>query len=959
MPQRKSLLHVLLQRDGRPDAGGRLTPRIIRWSRAFRPLGATLCVSLLLAGCGPLSLSEEERFERALVLHEQGALREAEIEFKNLLQQNPGHAPARLQLGLISLELRDLGTARNELRRAADLGADPGVVQLALGRLWLMEGSYDRVLAELEPLIVDAPDASARAHAQVLRGEALVGLGRLPEARESFEEALSEIPGLSEALLGLARADISEGRWDTAREPVQMVLDTDGTAHAAWRILGDIERAEGRIAEAETAYGMAIAHNPVPYPDYMARALLRVANSDTLDLSSAEQDLQAMRRLAPRSAGTAYVEGALRYSQQRYPDAQAALEQALSDAPDSGEVLFLLGATQLAQGFWTQAELSLTRYLRIRPDSNDAARLLAQVRLRSSDYQGAEDLLRPVLEQTPDDPVSLRLMGAVQMTRGDHEQGVEYLRRLSATRPDDAAARTSLAQGLLEAGASEEAIRELEAGIAGAPGDFQLQVRLVTTLLGSRDFDAALAAAERMAAAWPDDPLPQNLQGIALLGKGDRAAAEAAFESALGIAPGHPEASVNLAQLAVERGEVAEARRLLQAALQANPGHLELGLRLARLEASAGELEAMRVVLERLAEARPAALEPRLMLAQFHLQRNEPRRALSILEPVRESGAGDPEMLELLARAQIGAGLGAQAVTTLRRFSEVVATDVAATRRAGLLFEMAGSARDARAQYRRGLDLEPNHVPSLQSLATLEWREGRSDEALSLARRMQGLPDAAAAGYWIEGRVQSEADRHERAVAALQRAYELEPSANVAVQLALVQQTLGRLDDAETMLRARLQANPDEDNVRLVFAQVLLGLDDPAGAIREYEELHRTQPQNPTVLNNLAYLYHGQGDSRALGHAEEARNLRPDDPAIAHTLGRILLDEGNAQRALPLLQQAREGLPANAEVRYSYALGLNAAGQRADARRELSGLLDEFDTFPERGEAEELLRQLQ
>ncbi|MFO7857716.1 MAG: hypothetical protein R6V11_02220, partial [Ectothiorhodospiraceae bacterium] len=65
---------------------------------------AALLVSVLLVdGCGQVSLSEDERFERAQQHEEAGDLRAASIELRNLLQQNPNHAEGRMALGTVSL----------------------------------------------------------------------------------------------------------------------------------------------------------------------------------------------------------------------------------------------------------------------------------------------------------------------------------------------------------------------------------------------------------------------------------------------------------------------------------------------------------------------------------------------------------------------------------------------------------------------------------------------------------------------------------------------------------------------------------------------------------------------------------------------------------------------------------------------------------------------------------------
>ena len=935
----------------RPAVRGRLH----RLEARTRAAPLFLLIALLLGGCGPVSLTEEEHFQRALELEASGEARAAVIEWKNVLQKNPSNVDARLRLGLINLELGDLAAARAELQRAADLGMEPAVVAPPLARVWLMEGDFERVLEELDPEGFAADEPSVRAQVLLLRGEALAAENRPDEAMAAFEEALVLAPDLALAHVGIAAVHAAQGRPDEARDRLQTALAMQPRLHQGWNLLGDLERSEGQLEAAEAAYGEAIQHGPSPYFFHMKRALTRMALQD---MPGMEEDLRTLQRLGPRVPSTAYVQGLVHYQAGRYPEAQTAFEDALSRAPDFEPAVFFLGASHFAQQRWEQAELHLQRFLRAHPQSDDAARLLALVRLQEGDLASAEGLLRPVLGRSPDDVLALNLMGNLYLARGEHDEGIGHLRRLTSIRPEDPATRATLAAGLLRAGEREEGMRELEAAIEQAPGQHGLEVAYIVQLLQGQEYDAALEAIARLQEELPENPLPYNLRAAAYMGQGELGQAREALLAGLQVAPGDPAVSSNLAQIALQGGELDEARRIYRESLQQNPGHVGISLRLAQLEAEDGNLDAMRSVLEQSIERHPEVLAPRLVLGRYHLSQNEPRRALALLEPVRQSAADDVQMLDLLARTQIAAGQNAQAVTTLRALAQQVPESAESRFRLGAGFEQADSHSEARTQYRRALELEPTHAPALQSLAALELREGRPDEALAIARRMQQQEAVAAAGHVIEGRVHSGAGRHGEAAAAFEQAYTLGPSAENAVALALARQQLGQTEAAVELLGARLAEYPDETAVRFHLAQARMITGDNTGAIREYEDLVRTLPENVVVLNNLAFLYQAEGDERALEYAERAHGQAPDNPAIADTLGWVLVNRGEIERALPLLERARLALPERPEVRYHFATALARAGRRAEARQELAALLHEVESFPQRADAETLLQSL-
>ena len=898
---------------GRVSHGHRLQPargcppaKLHRRFLSIRlPLLGLLALALL-AACGPVSLTEEEHFQRALELEASGELRAAVIEWKNVLQQNPSNADARMRLGLVSLDLGDLPAARSELQRAADLGKELAVVGPALARVWLMEGDFQKVLEELDPSAFAAEDEAVRAQVLLLRGEALAARNQPDAAMEAFEEALALAPDLALAHVGVAAVHAAHGRSEEARDRLQTALVMDPRLHQGWNLLGDLERSEGRLEAAEEAYGEAIQHGPSPYFFLTKRALTRMALEDAPGM---EEDLRAMRRLGPREPTTAYVQGLSHYQQGRYAEAQTAFEETLSRAPNFEPAVFFLGASHFAQQRWRQAEHNLERFLRAHPESDDAARLLALVRVQAGDLASAEDLLRPVIGRNPDDVLALNLMGNLYLARGEHDEGIGHLRRLTSIRPEDPQLRASLAAGLLRAGEREEGLQELEAAIEDAPGQHGLEVGYALQLLRGGDYAAALQAAERLHGALPDNPLPLNLKAAALLGLGEPEQAREALQDALRVRPGDPTAAYNLAQMALQAGDPGEARQVFRDSLRANPGHVGVSLRLAQLEAESGNLDAMRVTLEESIERHSEVLAPRLVLGRYHLAQNEPRRALALLEPVRQSSADDVQMLDLLARAQLAAGQNAQAVTTLRNLAERMPESAEGRFRVGAAFEQAEASSEAGRQYRRALEIEPEYLPALQRLAVLALNEARPEEALTLARRMQQQETAAAAGHTIEGRVHAAAGRHDEAARAYEQAYALEPSAERVLALALTQQQLGRTDAAAELLSTRLAAYPDETSVRFYLAQALMTTGDNAGAVREYEDLAQTLPENVVVLNNLAFLYQTEGDERALDYAERAYALAPENPAIADTLGWVLVNRGEVERALPLLETARQALP--------------------------------------------------
>jgi Flp pilus assembly protein TadD len=99
-------------------------------------------------------------------------------------------------------------------------------------------------------------------------------------------------------------------------------------------------------------------------------------------------------------------------------------------------------------------------------------------------------------------------------------------------------------------------------------------------------------------------------------------------------------------------------------------------------------------------------------------------------------------------------------------------------------------------------------------------------------------------------------------------------------------------------------------------------------------------------------------DPEALSYAEKANRLAPDQPKILDTLGVLLAERGNTERAVQSLQRAVQLAPADPALRLNLARVLLQAGDRNDARRELEELAKLGNRFPKQAEVGALMKTL-
>ena len=148
-----------------------------------------------------------------------------------------------------------------------------------------------------------------------------------------------------------------------------------------------------------------------------------------------------------------------------------------------------------------------------------------------------------------------------------------------------------------------------------------------------------------------------------------------------------------------------------------------------------------------------------------------------------------------------------------------------------------------------------------------------------------------------------------------------------------------------------INRHPDDQLARFSLANALIETKRYPEAQTQYELLIAKDPENPVILNNLAWLYANRGDNRSIEYAQHAYRLSPESAAIADTLGFILIGRGETERGLELLSQAHDKMPGSPETTYHLAVALKSAGRKKEARTMRTQLLASSTPFDARSDA--------
>ena len=118
------------------------------------------------------------------------------------------------------------------------------------------------------------------------------------------------------------------------------------------------------------------------------------------------------------------------------------------------------------------------------------------------------------------------------------------------------------------------------------------------------------------------------------------------------------------------------------------------------------------------------------------------------------------------------------------------------------------------------------------------------------------------------------------------------------------------------------------------------------------------QPNDPLLLNNLAWALWQQKDPQAVAIAQKANTLAPANPAIADTLGWMLVEQGDTKKGLELLEKASAAAPQQRDIALHLAKAQIKDGRKDAARATLQSLMKNAPESVEGKESKDLIATL-
>jgi tetratricopeptide (TPR) repeat protein len=529
-------------------------------------------------------------------------------------------------------------------------------------------------------------------------------------------------------------------------------------------------------------------------------------------------------------------------------------------------------------------------------------------------WDKTEETLKRAVSMDPASRVARHALGTFFWMRGDLSHAEEQFQKEIAAAPQDRFARLHFAEFKMMTRSFSEARVQLESLTRDAPDFIPARSELaVLALEEGRDDDCAALSA-KVLQEQPEDFRALLTQARLSLKQRKITEAIDRFKQVISYYEPVPVVHYELARTYLATNEFKKASLALDKAISLNPNFGDALFLKGQIDLRTGDNSSAAEIFTQLAR-----LNPRLISAQLALA--DARRAEGKIE---------------------------QAAEIYRGLTESYPTNSLTWQMLGMVYRQQQKNALAEDALLKAAQLNSTNAGIFNQLVTLKLETKETSSARQIAEDfLRKNPDNPAA-WLIRARLHLAEKETNLAETLLSKAIQLDHSSPQPYELlAGIYVNSGRDADAVKKLDEALAQTPNSVSLGVQKALIQTGMSNYTAAAQSYETVLATSPDAVLVLNNLAALYstYLPKPDRALKLANRAYELVPNNPSFADTLGWILYQQGEYDKAKPLLLTAANSLAASPEVQFHLGMLHYMRGEEPEAKARLGKALQANEDF--------------
>jgi putative PEP-CTERM system TPR-repeat lipoprotein len=633
----------------------------------------------------------------------------------------------------------------------------------------------------------------------------------------------------------------------------------------------------------------------------------------------------------PGSAATRYQLARTYLDTGEALSAEKEARQALRDGYDREATLAVLGRSLVLQGEYKKV---LAEVESVGPKARAILPVRADALLALGQRDQARALFTALNTAEPRNTDALIGLGRIAYIEGDQGKAMGYAEQILAVDPNNTDALMFKADLLRASDKGPQALAVYDRVLALSPEHRTAHIEKAYLSVGLGRFDDAQAELNEAAKVSPNSMLVVYTQALLAYSRNNPAAANESLQRVLRVAPDHMPTVLLAGAVSLKLGAYFQAEQHFRHYLERNPDNLYARKMLAESLLGSGHPDAALAVLDAAIKEKGADAQLLALAGESNLRSQNFDAAVDLFEKATELDPASASMRTSLGLTKLAKGDRQGAVAQLQKATELDKNSVQAAialvrteQRLGhldramaavqglekaqpnnaLVYELKGlvyvdmkDMAQARASFRRAVQVDPGYFAAAADLGQLDLQEGKPEQARKefddfLARNKDSTEAMAA-----QAALADHMHKPKEATAWLERAVAIAPHA-IPPSVNLVAQYLrtGEKDKALTLAKTMRVEHPDDPDLLDLLAKSQLANGDQEGALGSYKQMQQALPRSAPVLMQVAAMHLMSGNlSQAEDELKGVLAMQPDFPSAQVELARLYVRKGSPDLAL-------------------------------------------------------------
>lgn len=746
-----------------------------------------------------------------------------------------------------------------------------------------------------------------------------------------------------------------------AKVEARNAIKLDPNAAGAYLVLGKCAMKEQNWRNAFSSFSRVLELEPenLEAMESMGRLYL-MAN----EVEKAKELADKLLASDPSSVNYRVIRAGVAMRDKQLAQAITILKEVLAEKAFHEEAVVGLATAYMENGQLDEAKTLITDAIAHNDKSAIFANYMVNIAILQRDYDTAVVYLQKLREFQPDNENIVLRIADMYLVTDKGDQAVSFLEGELATSPDKSALRSRLAELMYNAGKNEEGIAVIDKAPNMVPA---LHITKATGLMRLNRPDDAIAELKKVSEDTNAGPealnAKQRLAEIYVLrNNSDESLKE--LNEIIQRNPGDNKAMALRGRIHYLRGNYTDAVADLRVVIRDNPKDGASALALAESQRLLGNAKLGEDTLRASIAANPNYAPAYLVLAGIQRSQGNNSGALETLR----SGAATTGLADLHF-AYIDSLVAGKRYADAQNYLVALMDEKKELSIPGYIRLAAMNAEQrnftqARDFYGKALEMNPDYYQAAEGFVLMEVAAKRTPQALAWIKKRSSERPEDPNSMALLAEVYNENKQYEEAIEAFKNASKLAPpweQPYVRI-MQIYNAQLKKPELAIEYLNASWAANPEVFAPAVILASYYESIKNYEDAEKLYRSVLAKNSEIIAVNNNLAYIMTLNNStpermSEALQMALKAATA--NTPETLDTLGWVYYKQNKLPEALENLNKAYEaGGSKSPIISYHLALVHNAMGNKEEAKKILGELLEKFEQFDERANAEALFNQL-